>query len=112
MANSVRLSDGTTIPYKTFTRRVENAKKAKKQKEYDEKGYLSCSECGKNSSGCPGIAASHIISVNECVGFGKAEIAYDLNNILLHGQKCHRKFENKPFIERNLIYLSKIKNAN
>jgi len=92
----ITLLDDTRITRAAFDRRISRAKNAMKQNFIDDKGYLYCVECGKNSSGCPGIAASHLVSTPECVELYFSDMAYDLDNIEPMGQKCHRKFENTP----------------
>jgi len=104
--NTVKLSDGTKIGRNTFDARVFRAKKVMKENFIHNHGYLYCIECGKNQNGCERIAASHLISVDECVKSGQSEIAYDLKNMLPMGQKCHREFENLSKIQRYARYLA------
>ena len=98
--NYVKISSGERIKRSVFDRKVNEAKKLRMQMQLDEFGYNFCEVCKRND--CKPIDASHDISVKECVESGRAELAYDLNNITPTGRKCHK------IKDTNLIISSKI----
>ena len=55
-------------------------RKAKKAfcRQRDEDGILYCEACGSTSKR---LSCSHIISVNKCQNDGRAEVAFDVDNL-------------------------------
>lgn len=90
--NHFRCSDGTKVSKAEIDKRVYKAKTEKVKRFREEHGYLFCEDCGRND--CLPIDCSHTISVDECQKSGRAEIAWDIDNIVLRGRKCHEKHDN------------------
>lgn len=109
MANKVKLSNGMSILKSALDRKIEEAKADYSENFILDNGYVFCEHCGKNPAGCPGIARSHIIGVNEAQNTGRSELAYDLQNLEHVGQKCHRDFENHGNKYREQWYIERQK---
>lgn len=87
----VRCSDGTKISRAQLEVKIRQAKKLKLAQFIAEHGYYFCEDCQRND--CKPIDCSHNISVDECIKSGKADDAYNINNITLRGRACHRKHD-------------------
>lgn len=87
--NKYRLSSGEFISKSSLDNKVRKAKEEKLNQHFDEHGYYFCTTCEKNT--CIPITCAHIISVDECQKTGSAELAWDLDNIVIEGMKCHKK---------------------
>ena len=84
-----RCSNGERITQQQLDRRIKKAKAKKMQLFLEKNGYLYCEECKRND--CQPVDNSHDISVKECKESGRAELAYDVDNITLRGRKCHAR---------------------
>lgn len=71
---------------------IRAAKKDVLKHQFDVHGYNFCSVCKRND--CIPIDCSHIVPVSYCLSNGKAELAWDINNILPMGRKCHKIKDN------------------
>ena len=89
--NTYGQSDGSRITSDQLERKITSAKKKRMQMQFDEIGYNVCTDCERND--CKPVDASHDISVDECKKSGRAELAYDVNNITPRGRKCHRIYD-------------------
>jgi Zn ribbon nucleic-acid-binding protein len=89
MSNNVHLSNGKSISRSVFERRITLAKAMVLNRQIEAYGYNFCVKCKQND--CIPVQCSHNVSVKECVESGKAELAYDINNIEPVGHYCHRK---------------------
>lgn len=89
--NSVKLSDGTRMKRSVFDRKVREAKQEKIDEALDEFGFIVCQDCLRND--CVPVDCSHEISVKECIETGRAELAFDKNNIKFRGRRCHAKID-------------------
>jgi len=82
-------SDGNRISKDEIDRNIRKAKAEKIRLHVEEFSYICCTTCGRND--CKPVDCAHIISVNECQKSGHAELAWDLDNIVLEGRECHKK---------------------
>lgn len=95
--NSYKKSDGTRISKTAIDRRVRDAKSQKLEDQQLEHGYNFCEKCGKNASDTY-LDCSHVVSVDECQKSGRAELAYDKDNIRILCRDCHKKHD-KTYLE-------------
>lgn len=84
-------STGERLDKKVIDKKVRQAKAKKLQLVLDEKGYISCEDCG--ISGGTFLDCSHDISVKECQESGRSEMAFDVSNITIRCRNCHRKHD-------------------
>lgn len=89
--NRVRCSDGTKISKSTQNYRMRLAKFDKVWKMKNEHSYVFCEECLRSSG--VRLDCSHNVSVKECNETGRAELAYDVNNIKIRCRECHEKHD-------------------
>ena len=91
LTNKVRLSDGSKILRSELNQRIHQAKETI-QNYSEASGCLDfCWACGSSSKR---LSWSHIISVDKCVKDGKAEFAYDTENLQNECvEKCHPETE-------------------
>jgi len=87
--NTYQCSDGTRIRKSIIDGRVRKAKAYKLEQQQIEYGYNFCEECHRND--CKPIDCSHVVSVDECQKSGRAELAYDPENITILGRRCHQQ---------------------
>lgn len=87
--NHYYTSSGEKVTKSYIDKKIREAKKKKLDMFIKKHGYYFCEECGRND--CKPIDCSHNISVKECQESGRAELAWDVNNITLRGRPCHRK---------------------
>ena len=99
--NHFRCSDGTKVTKAYIDRKVTEAKRIKVETQLLDYGYNFCEECGKNHNCGEPLDCSHTISVDECQNSGRAELAWDLDNIKIRCRTCHRNWDNKGTKERN-----------
>lgn len=85
-------STGERLKKSVIDRKIREAKKAVLEQQLLEYGYNFCVDC-KASSGVR-IDCSHDISVDECQKSGRAELAFDMNNIKPRCRECHAKKDN------------------
>lgn len=84
-----RLSSGIFISKSVIDNKVRKAKELKLAEHFDKYGYYFCTTCNRNN--CIPIDVAHKISVDECQKSGRSELAYDTNNMIIEGRKCHAK---------------------
>ena len=84
-----KLSDGTYINKSVLDARISQAKVEKLRHHLDKYDYYFCTTCKQND--CKPIDVAHIKSVNDCQKDGCAEMAYNLDNLVIEGRKCHEK---------------------
>jgi 5-methylcytosine-specific restriction endonuclease McrA len=89
--NTFCCSDGTRVRKSVIDRRVHAAKLEKLMDQEYEYGYNFCSECQRNDD--KPLDVSHIISVDEAQKSGRAELAWDKNNMRVLGRSCHRNHD-------------------
>ncbi len=89
--NHFRTSDGTKVTKAYIDRQVTKAKARKLQMQLDDFGYNFCEDCKK--SGGVRFDCSHDISVNECQNSGRAELAWDIDNITIRCRDCHNNWD-------------------
>lgn len=85
-------TDGVRVSKKLIDSRTKSAKAYKMEQQRNEYGYNFCEKCKDNTDKPLGV--SHTISVDECQKSGRAELAWDLNNMRVLGQKCHQAYDN------------------
>jgi len=85
--NSYKDSNGNSIPKNVIDRRVRIAKQAKINGQKNEHGFNFCEQCDLSSGTY--LDCSHDISVDDCQKSGRAELAYDVNNITILCRQCH-----------------------
>ena len=86
-----RTSSGERVTKKEIDIRVRKAKKEKLRLHLEEYGYYFCTKC-ENNDDTP-IDCAHVVSVNDCQKMGYVELAWDLNNIMILGRKCHAEHD-------------------
>lgn len=96
--NRYTQSDGTKISSKALERNISKAKEIKVNEMLENYGYVFCEDC--NEFGLPPeprnemelkiIDCSHQISVDEAKKSGRAELAYDVDNIRMRCRIHHR----------------------
>lgn len=91
--NSYSTSNGMRVSKSVIDRKVREAKKAVLDKMRKEYGYIFCTECGKNENAGVPIDCSHSVSVDECQKSGRAELAWDEENIKPRCRVCHNKHD-------------------
>lgn len=89
--NKYTLSNGLKIDKSAIDRNIRKAKEQKLAEHYDEYGQYVCTKCNRND--CIPITVSHIESVDSCQKNGRAEKAWDTNNMQILGMKCHKKYD-------------------
>lgn len=93
MSNHFYTSDGERVSKSTIDSRVRNAKEKVLEDMLDEYGYIFCTDCQRNSNCGEPIDCSHTISVDEAQKSGKAELAWDTDNIKPRCRTCHNKLD-------------------
>jgi 5-methylcytosine-specific restriction endonuclease McrA len=88
---SFQTSDGLRVSKELIDSRTRSAKQYKMAEQRKIYGYNFCEQC-KNNDDKP-LGAAHIISVDECQKSGRAELAWDLSNLRILGQKCHQAYD-------------------
>lgn len=89
-------SDGSRISQSMLESRIRKTKD-------DFKLIVEQREEGYACDSLPGELAcdrSHIISVDRCKKIGKAELAYDINNLVAHSARAHNIWANGPISEK------------
>jgi hypothetical protein len=89
--NKVTCSNGEKFTRAQAEVKIRKAKQEKLDQFFLEHGYYFCEECKRND--CKPIDCSHNVSIDECFKTGRAEMAWDINNITLRGRKCHQKHD-------------------
>lgn len=123
--NSIRLAplrkkQKKTIKHISEPQELINIKYYEMLKIFDAETPKVCAGCGKHE-GTVVLSHSHIISRNDCKGYGMPELIYSKNNIqylcLSIGDNhigCHEKWENKKYrrqlncYQDNINYISQI----
>ena len=88
MANTYSTSEGERLTTSQIDRKTTKAKEQLLQNYLDEHGYLFCETCKRND--CIPITCAHIISVKEAKETGRAELCFDINNMVVEGLPCHK----------------------
>ena|GEM_PF-1219128 len=91
--NHVRCSDGTTVARTYMERMIHKSKKAVLDSQVEEIGYNVCTICHRND--CIPVTCMHLVSVDECLKSGKAELSWDPKNIVPAGMGCHAIYDNR-----------------
>ncbi len=85
--NTYSTSTGERLTRTQIEWKIRKAKEQVLRKQREVYGYNFCSVCMRND--CVPIDCSHDISVKTCLEQGKAELAWDVNNIKPTGRRCH-----------------------
>ena len=94
------MSNGERVKKSIIDRRVRQAKRVKLENQLETWGYNFCEDCFRNDD-LP-LDCSHNISIDQCQKMGRAELAWDLDNIVIRGRKCHQKKDNMDLRFNNL----------
>lgn len=97
--NSYMTSSGEYVPKSVIDRRIREAKEKKIAEMKETYGYLFCEECGLNATTGIPLDCSHDIPVSECQNSGKAELAWDVDNITIRCRKCHHKHDHTSIFQ-------------
>lgn len=89
MPNTYSTSDGERLTTSQIDAKIRKAKELKLKLQFLEHSYNFCETCKRND--CKPITNAHIISVKEAKETGKAELCWDLDNLVIEGIKCHQK---------------------
>ena len=87
--NTYSCSDGSRLTRSQIEKKIREAKKEKIAELEAEFGYVFCFDCGRND--CLPVDMSHDIPIKDCLESGRAELAFDLDNLTPRGRKCHQK---------------------
>ncbi len=87
-----RTSDGTLVSKSTIDQRVRKAKEQKLAQQVEKYGYNFSEKSGHNGSGTR-LDCAHIKSVNDCQREGCAELAWDVNNIMILTREEHQEYD-------------------
>ena len=82
-------STGERLTTSQIETRMKVAKMLLLEKQQIELGYNVCSTCFRND--CKPVTCAHIISIKEAKETGRAELCYDVENMIPEGLKCHQK---------------------
>lgn len=93
--NRYKTSSGEYVTKSVIDRRIREAKQQKIAETIEKFGYLFCEECGINASTGIPLDCSHDIPVSKCQSSGKAELAWDVNNITIRCRECHHKHDHQ-----------------
>ncbi len=91
MANSYTTSTGERVLKSVVDKRVREAKAKKLQQMLDEHNYIFCEDCSR--SDIKPLDCSHDIGVKDAQESGRAELAWDVNNITIRCRSCHQKYD-------------------
>ncbi len=90
--NTYSCSNGTRLTRSQIESRIRIAKQQKIDLMNLDQGYIACEECAINYMNAR-IDCSHTISVKKCLETGRAELAFDVDNIRLLCRSCHEKHD-------------------
>lgn len=90
--NTYKMSDGNPVTKYRIDQLVRATKKMLLEHQREAYGYNFCETCGRNDD-VP-IDCAHIVSVKECQESGRAELAWDITNMVVEGRECHKKRDN------------------
>lgn len=83
-------SDGNAYSQSTIDNKIRKAKEQVIEMFWDEHNRDPfCQECFRND--CVPVDMSHNVSVQESKNMRRVELAWDVNNIVPRGRKCHQK---------------------
>ena len=88
--NHYRTSTGERVSKATIDRKIRQAKFEKLQEQMVAFGYNFCEDCKRNETDTY-LDCSHNISVDQCQKSGRAELAWDVQNITILCRDCHKK---------------------
>lgn len=101
---SFKTSEGERLSKTTIDGLIRKAKAEADRIAESNEMIGFCWECGIPTSRPD---HSHIVSVNECQNSGKAEQAYNPDNIELLCRNCHLEYEStKKMNDRRIAYIS------
>ena len=87
---SYECSNGKRLNKSVIDARTRKAKEEKLSQMRDDFGFVFCEDCGNNGSNTY-LDCSHNVSVKEAQESGRAELAFDVNNIKIRCRRCHQK---------------------
>lgn len=90
--NTVGLSDGTRITRSQLETRIREGKRQKLDEFAMNHGYHFCEDCNSNGSNNR-LDVSHEESVDSCIKNGRAEKAYDVENMKIRCRPCHQSYD-------------------
>ena len=90
--NHYRLSNGYKMSKSIIDSNVRKAKESALDEQFYEFGYNFCVDCGTSSGR---LDCSHTISVDAAQKQGRAELAFDPDNIKVRCRQCHIKHDSK-----------------
>ena len=87
--NYFKTTTGERVSKATIDKNVHKAKAEKLALQLNKFGYNFCESCGQSTG--TRLDCSHDQSVNDCQRDGKAELAWDIENITIRCRGCHQK---------------------
>lgn len=84
-----RTTTGEFVKKAYIDRMIRISKSFKLYEQIKEHGYNFCTKCKNNN--CKPLDCAHSESVDSCQKNGRAEKAWDLDNIEIVGRNCHKK---------------------
>lgn len=98
--NSYKISSGERICRHDLDTQIKLAKAKKLKTMLDEFGYIFCEDCYRYQ--CKGLGmeynvldCSHDIPVSKCLSSGRAELAYNVDNITVRCRHHHELWDKK-----------------
>jgi hypothetical protein len=91
MANTYQTSTRERVSKSTIDSRTKAAKRRLLDNQMLEFGFNFCTEVGCGASSGVYLDCAHIISVKECQESGRAELAWDVNNMKVKCRKHHQE---------------------
>ena len=85
-------SKGNRYTTKQIDDKVRLAKAERLKLQFEEHGWNFCEQCGSNGSGTR-LDCSHDISVKKAKEEGKAELAWNVGNIVVRCRDCHNEHD-------------------
>ena len=91
MANHYFDSNGNSYTQSQIDRKIKKAGLELLDLQFLNEGYQFCTECKRND--CKPVQVAHIISRKKSKEISQVELSWDLNNLKILGQRCHRKLD-------------------
>jgi len=89
--NTFLTSNGVRFTRRQIEVKIREAKRNVIDEQLSIHGYNFCAGCASND--CKPLDVSHVVSVKECLEGGRAELAWDTDNMQVFGRNCHRVFD-------------------
>lgn len=95
--NTYSTTTGERLNRQQIETRIRKAKGLLIDQQLLHYGYNFCQSCGINQNAGIPLDCSHTVSVKECLETGKAELAFDVDNMRVLCRRCHNEHD-KTFL--------------